>query len=137
MGSYNARSSDNTTNEDSKEKMTRTEQPMDDIKKEKKQDNNVTIEQDVSMEQERNNNMKRPHDKEQHEERTAKNEVTDKEVQIDKANSQGDHHVIMEDNTVQDNDIKKKIVKRNTQETVMAARERYLARKRIKLEATQ
>ena len=129
MGAYNVKASDNTSNEDSKQTAAlSTDQARDEegtIKEKKHHDDN-TIEQ-------KKDDTRRPRD-EDNEERsdTETEEVYREPIKVK------DDHEVMEDTCVkEEKTIKKKAEKRNTDETVMAARERYLARKRMKLQSTQ
>lgn len=130
MGAYNVKAS--TDEGSSREQTTKTEPPKDKdkgIKKEtKKNDDNDKME-------EKTTNLKKPLDDEQYlEEKIAGNDERSDEVKVTTHKRPVDNED-MEDKTsgVQEK-TKKKAEKRNTEETVMAARERYLARKRMKQE---
>ena len=130
MGAYNVKASDNTTNEESTETTPRTDQPGDeDVKKEKKLDDIIVVEQ-------KRDNTRRPRVEECHEERSDDGtEVISEEVE--EVVEVKDDHKVTEGTSVEQEKTVKKKEKRNTDETVMAARERYLARKRMKLGSSQ
>lgn len=135
MGAYNVKpSSSSTTNEDSKETTAGTEQQPgnEDTKKEKNHDDNG------SVEYKKGNDIKRLQDKEEyHEHREIDKELPEERNEEVQAVKSPSTHKKESSGDIQEEKVKKKTEKRNTDETVMAARERYLARKRMKLEATK
>ena len=129
MGAYNVKASDNTSNEDSKQTAALSNDQARDEEgtiKEKKHDDDNTVEQ-------KKDDTRRPRDEDNEERSDTETEEMNREPIKVK-----DDHEVMEDTSVkEEKTIKKKAEKRNTDETVMAARERYLARKRMKLQSTQ
>ena len=134
MGAYNVKANTDTTSE-GREDSTTTDQARDNDRDSVKEKKTLNDDDGIIVEQKRKD-LKRLHEEEDLEERTV-NETAErsKEVQNKVEPSAQDNHDAKEEK--QENTKKKHAEKRNNDETVMAARERYLARKRMKQEAQQ
>ena len=133
MGAYNVKPSANTTSQEN----TTTEQPRDDKDTEKEKKRHDDDDDDDGNVERKRIDMKRPRDEEHGEERTdIMTEERSEEVQKFQPTIQDNHHE-EEEESKQESTKKKHAEKRNTDEAVMAARERYLARKRMRQETQQ
>ena len=132
MGAYNVKANTDTTNEEHKDSITTDQARDNDSVEEKKTSDN----DDGIIVKQKRKDLKQLHEEEDHEERTV-NETAESsiEVQSEVEPSVQDNHDVKEEK--QETTKKKHAEKRNNDETVMAARERYLARKRMKQEAQQ
>ena len=135
MGAYNVKANTDTTSE-GREDSTTTDQARDNDRDSVKEKKTLNDDDDGIIVKQKRKDLKRLHEEEDLEESTV-NETAErsKEVQNKVEPSAQDNHDVKEEK--QENTKKKHAEKRNNVETVMAARERYLARKRMKQEAQQ
>lgn len=132
MGAYNVKSNKTTTDDGCKDAGT-TDSPKDSDKDIVTEDKEIKKHDD--KEEERGSEGS-PYDGEDNLEETAVDKKNDDERVVEVKTTE---RSAQEDNTEDKNDAvqaktKKKGEKRNTEDTIMAARERYLARKRLKQE---
>ena len=131
MGAYNVvKANDNDTDEQSKDSSAETSKGKD-IEKQKERNSDEIKDDDV----EKRRILKRPCDEDNQEEERTDREDEERDRTVEGVRQST--HVIEDktdssSSTVQEKISKKKVEKRNTEDTVMAARERYLARKRLK-----